>query len=109
MTVTPEELTRVRLYINDPAGATQFLDDDVLEGFITESAGDLNRAASELWKLKAARVSEWYLVNIDGAFMSRDQAFDHALKMSTFYASGGGMTNVELTTQPTLVNRSIEF
>lgn len=106
---TAEQIEQVRLYINDPGGATEFLEDSQIGMFIDAQDGDLNRAASELWKVKAARVSEWYLVNIDGAFLSRDQAFDHAMKMSATYASSGGMTNALLTTVSDNIERSSEF
>lgn len=90
----------LRKFINDPAGATQMFDNDELDLFIDNRDGDLNLAASDIWRVKAGRVSEWYLVNIDGAFMSRGEAFDHAIKMSETYAKSGGMTNVALTVAP---------
>lgn len=95
---TTEQLTKLRLFIDDPAGNNQFLEDSVLSGFIADADDDLSAAASELWKVKAARVSEWYTVNMDGNFMSRDQVFAHCMKMSESYANSGSMTNVALTT-----------
>jgi hypothetical protein len=95
---TVEQLAKLRLFIDDPAGNDQLFDDPDLGAFITDAGDDLSQAASELWKVKAARVSEWYTVNMDGNFMSRDQVFAHCLKMSESYANSGSMTNVALTT-----------
>lgn len=96
---TDAELRTLRLYVDDPAGDSQFLDDSVLLTFIEAAGGSLNNAASEIWKVKAARVNEWYTVNMDGNFMTRGEVFDHCLKMSASYAAGGAMTNVRLTTR----------
>lgn len=96
---TADQIKTVRKFINDPAGTDQFLDDDFIGDLIDGQEGDLNAAASDLWKVKAARVSEWYLVNIDGAFMSRGEAFDHAMKMSEVYGKAGTMSNIPLITR----------
>lgn len=95
---TAEQLTKLRLFIDDPAGNTQFLDDSVLNVFIEDNEGDLSLAASQLWKIKAARVSEWYTTNLDGSFLSRDQVFTHCMQMSQQFAAAGGMSNIQLVT-----------
>lgn len=96
---TEAELRTLRLYVDDKAGQDQFFDDSTLQQFIFDAGGDLNNAAASLWKVKAARVTEWYTVNMDGNFMTRGEVFDHCLKMSQSYAAGGVMTNVRLTTR----------
>lgn len=106
---TEQQIKVVRKFVNDAAGDTQIFENDEIELLIDEKDGDLNQVASDLWRIKAGRVSEWYLVNIDGAFMSRDQAFDHAIKMSEVYARQGGMTNVLLDTSPLIVVETPEF
>jgi len=95
---TTEQLTKLRLFIDDPSGNDEFFTNETLAAFIADVDDDLSAAASELWKVKAARVSEWYTVNMDGNFMSRDQVFSHCMKMSESYANSGSMTNVALTT-----------
>lgn len=95
---TTEQLTKLRLFIDDPAGNDEFFTNETLAVFITDAQDDLSAAAAELWKVKAARVSEWYTVNMDGNFMSREQVFDHCMKMSASYANSGSITNVALTT-----------
>lgn len=107
-TMTPEQISTLRLYTDIPAGSEQFLDDTVLQGFFDAADEDINRAAAEIWKVKAARVNEWYTVNMDGNFMTRGEVFEHCLKMSALYASGGSMTNVALTTRDA-DNESSEF
>lgn len=95
---TTEQINKLRLFIDDPAGNSELFENSVLAGFIDDAADDLSAAASELWKVKAARVSEWYTVNMDGNFMSRDQVFAHCMKMSESYANSGSITNVQLVT-----------
>lgn len=107
-TMTTEEIRTLRLYTDIPAGSDQFLDDSDLQVFFDAADGDVNRAAAEIWKVKAARVNEWYTVNMDGNFMTRGEVFEHCLKMSTLYASGGSMTNVALLTRDP-VSESSEF
>jgi hypothetical protein len=80
----------LRLYLNDPAGASEVFTDVVLQRLYDDS-GSLEACAAKGWRIKAATVYEWYLANIDGSFLSRDQVFSHCIKMAeTFERSEGG-------------------
>lgn len=96
------DLELLRLYIDDlPEEATGdvFLGDEVLTRLIDESV-DLFGAAAKAWKIKAARVSEWYNVSADGTELSRNQAFRHAIDMARTYAneSAGEIVSVRMDT-----------
>jgi hypothetical protein len=54
--------------------------------YLTGWSYDLNGAAAELWTERAAKVSSYYNVGLDGHQLSRSQWFDHCEKMSEFYA-----------------------
>ncbi len=47
---------------------------------------DLNGAASELWTERAAKVSSYYNVGLDGHTLSRTQWFEHCERMAELYA-----------------------
>lgn len=90
LSVQDKEL--LRLYLNDPAGASEVFTDAMLQRLYDE-AGSLEACAATGWRVKAATVHDWYLVNIDGGFLSRDQVFNHCIKMAeTFESSKGGMS-----------------
>ena len=94
------ELRLLREYIHDPSGSSQKWDDDKLRDHLTQASGDLQSAAAAIWRIKAATVATWYQASLDGAFMSREQVFDHCIKMAELYESLGSnqMVNVQLAT-----------
>lgn len=47
---------------------------------------DLNAAAAEGWRWKAARASEMTAIDLDGTKLSADQLFAHCEKMAVLYA-----------------------
>ena len=47
---------------------------------------NLNKAASEGWRWKAAKASELISVDLDGERMSSNQIFDHCEKMAQMYS-----------------------
>lgn len=100
--MTTSDLALLRLYIADPAGSDQVFETSTLSDILDRNSGDLNSAASELWGIKAATVADWYMSQTDGALLSRDQVFDHCLKMQKTYKSmsSSQIVNRTLTTQP---------
>lgn len=97
------ELALLRLYVADPGGKDEFFHDDVLDTLFSNNENNLFAAASEAWRIKAARVADWYAVNLDGAFLSRQQAWEHCMAMVDHYgnlsggagnAAGAVLTNV---------------
>jgi hypothetical protein len=91
--MTQPEIEMLRLYINDPTPNEQF-DDPKLQEFINDFTFDgevnLNAAAAKLWAVKAGSVSAWYTTSLDGSFLSRDQVFQHCLRMAEYYGLQGG-------------------
>jgi hypothetical protein len=101
----PDQLALLRLYIADPAGNTEFLHDEMLEALFSQNDENLFATASECWRIKAANVADWYLANIDGSFLSRNQVWEHCMAMVEHYsaisggagtAAGAVLTNVEM-------------
>lgn len=50
---------------------------------------DLNRAAAEGWRWKAARASELVSVDLDGERLSSNQIFEHCQAMAQMYSRKG--------------------
>jgi len=92
------QLALLRLYIADPSGNDEYLHDDKLEALFQQNDSDLYATAADAWRMKAANVADWYLANIDGSFLSRDQVWDHCIKMAEHFEKTGGaaLTNVEM-------------
>lgn len=98
------QLALLRLYIADPAGQSEYLHDDMLEILFLRNEENLFATASEAWRIKAANVADWYLANIDGSFLSRNQVWEHCIAMVDYYSklsagagtAGTGLTNVEM-------------
>lgn len=111
-----EEVELLRLYIDDRKDGTEKFNDTQLQDFIDNASGDLHIAAVEVWSIKAANVSDYYLVNVDGTFLSRNQIFDHCMAMVDFHrANAGGtgafttMQSVQLATSDVSSDSSSEF
>ena len=95
-----DDFELLRLYLDDlPRGdeGDTFFQDYQLQALI-DATVDLFGAAASGWRIKAARVAEWYNVTIDGAEMTRAQAFRHALEMARSYQneSAGEFRSVKL-------------
>jgi hypothetical protein len=50
---------------------------------------DLNRAAAEGWRWKAAKASELVSVDLDGERLSSNQIFEHCERMARMYSRKG--------------------
>jgi len=77
---------------------------------------DLNSAAAEGWRWKAAKLADRYAFGRDGARFDRQQAFEHALKMVDYYqaragqyAGQGGSGTITLPRQETRVTQDPEL
>lgn len=111
-----DKLELLRLYLDDEAnpqvnqGQTLFQDYQ-LTGLLDEAGDDVNLAAARGWRIKAARVAEWYNVSLDGAELTRGQAFRHALDMAKAYQneSSGEIISVKMDTEFTTATGESEF
>jgi hypothetical protein len=94
------QLALLRLYIADPAGTSEYLHDDTLDTLYSQADGSIFGAAAEAWRMKAANVADWYLANIDGSFLSRNQVWEHCMAMADHYGklsgTGVGIVNIEM-------------
>jgi len=88
----------LRLYVADPAGEQEFLHDDQLQTLLDNHDDDVYAAATDAWRMKAADVSAWYRVILDGVFLSREQVFDHCIKMAEHFErlGGGNIVSIEM-------------
>lgn len=90
-TLSEAERELLRLYIADPSDDNnEAIDDQTLDLIYEQTEGNLAAAAARAWRIKAGTVADWYLANIDGAFLSRDQVFEHCMKMAYMYDTAGG-------------------
>lgn len=105
------EITLLRLYIADPAGSDAKFPSPTLEAIIENHENDLYAAAAEVWSIRAGDVHEYYMAQIDGSLMSREQVFEHCLMMQKMYEqkAGNKMTNVALDSGFTSEEASSEF
>lgn len=86
-----DQIALLRFYVDDPVSdPDKMFDDTQMELFIDQNDGDLHAAAAEIWGIKAATVSTWYLAQTDGSLLARQQVFDHCLKMQDFHRTHGG-------------------
>jgi len=98
--MTTEQIALLRLYLADPPGAKEIFTDTKLNLLLTQNDDDVYAATADGWRVKAATVSEWYMVNIDGAFLNREQVFNHCIAMAEHYEKlgGGGVVSVKMDT-----------
>jgi hypothetical protein len=54
--------------------------------YLTARSYDLNAAAADVWRTKAAQSAKLYHVSTDNHSLSREQIFAHALQMADYYA-----------------------
>lgn len=92
------DIALLRLYLADPAGANEVFTNAKLALLLDQNEDDVYAAAADGWRVKAANVSEWYMVNVDGAFLNREQVWEHCIKMAEHYEKigGGGLANIPL-------------
>lgn len=74
---TPDYLRGVITFGADQAGTAYYL---------TGRAYDLNAAAADVWRMKAANVAKYYDFSTDNHSMSRSQMHKHYLEMADYYA-----------------------
>jgi hypothetical protein len=92
-----DSISLLRLYVDDKASdPDRLFDDTAMQAFIDAHPDDLHAAASEIWGIKAATVSEWYLSQTDGSLLARQQVFDHCLKMQDYHNKQGANTLVSV-------------
>lgn len=61
--------------------------------YMTGRSFDLNGAAADIWRMKAANAAKLYNFSTDGHNLSRSQIMEHCLKMCSYYE---GMSPVEV-------------
>lgn len=64
--------------------------------YLTARVYDINSAASEVWRTKAAQVASAYDFSADGHSMNRSQMQKHYLEMATHFAGLGAPVNVTM-------------
>lgn len=98
--LTNEQRALIRLYSDDPFGPDEVVHNDVLESLFEDSES-VESVVARVWRIKAATVADWYLANVDGSFLSRNQVFDHCIAMAEFYerqsGTSGSIVSVALT------------
>lgn len=57
---------------------------------------DINRAAAEIWRQKAAHTAEWFDVKTDNHDLKRSQAAAHCLKMAAEFERRAGPISVQM-------------
>lgn len=83
---TADQISRLRVLIDDPAGTTQTYDDTALSALIDQAGGDLDVAASEAWQEKAASYSRLVDVTESGSSRKMGDLYKNALQMSKHYS-----------------------
>lgn len=85
-----DQVSLLRFYVDDKAtDPDKLFSDPELQEFIDANPDDLHTVAADIWGIKAARVSEWYLAQTDGSLLARQQVFDHCLKMQDYHRGQG--------------------
>ncbi len=128
MTVTAEQLARLRRMVAEPGATSTYtdaalalyveryaLDDDLGEPPLTMGTAwppalvpnpwwkptyDLNAAAADVWEEKAGAVATSFDFTTDGQSFSRSQSFEMAMKQARFYRARRAMRSVTLRPEP---------
>lgn len=84
--MTMTSVQKLRLLTNEDASDSDFTDAD-LQAVLTEKSDNVNRAAAQVWRLKAAKMAD--MVNITEGNSSRawSQAYKQALEMAKTFDS----------------------
>jgi hypothetical protein len=64
--------------------------------YVTGRVYDLNAAAADIWRTKAAQAAKRFDFSTDNHSVSRSQVMQHALQMADYYESLGAATVVTL-------------
>lgn len=75
---------------NTPTLSDQDVDDLVAIAARPDGTYDLNRAAAEGWRWKAAKVAGYFNITIDGGGINRGDLLEHCTKMVELYTKGRG-------------------
>jgi len=96
--ITPGDIELLRLFLADPAGNTESFHDDILTTLWDDNSEDVYAAAADGWRIKAGKVAELYAAQIDGSYLSREQIWEHCIRMADHYEKlgGGGMVSVRM-------------
>jgi len=105
------DIALLRLYISDPPGNNEFLHDSDLQILLDNNDDGVEAAAADGWRIKAARVAEWYQMTLDGAFLDRGQVFEHCMAMAKHFeeTGGGSLTNVRMDSEYRIETTVDEF
>lgn len=83
--------------VNYKAGHVAFTaDQQGTAYYLTARVYDVNAAAAEVWRAKAANVAAYYDFSADGHSMSRSQMKKQFLEMADHYAGQGAVVNVTM-------------
>lgn len=98
--MTLSDIQLLRLYLSDPSREDEVFTSTKLQDILDRNSGDVNGAAADGWRVKAATVHDWYLSQTDGSLLSRQQVFDHCMSMVEHFSkrSSSDMVSVALDT-----------
>lgn len=86
MTITSEDIARVRRMVNEPTDATY--SDVTISGYLVEYDEDKNYVAGEIWAEKASAIqSTMYNFSADGASYNLTDVFNNAVNQAKYYNS----------------------
>lgn len=83
---------KLRVLVNEAPEVSDFSDND-LGTVLTEYAGDLNRAAAQVWRIKAGRYADLVSMSEGNSNRQWSGAYKQALEMAEMYdaiADGDG-------------------
>jgi hypothetical protein len=64
--------------------------------FLTGRSYNLNSAAADIWRIKAAHVAQAYDFSTDNHNLSRSQMMQQCMQMANFYAGQAGPTSISV-------------
>lgn len=82
--MTAADVATLRGLSNENPDETEY-EDDELQAFIDLKAGNLNRAAAHVWRLKAAKYADLVDITEGNSRRSWSKAYQQALDMAAVY------------------------
>lgn len=104
------ETDKLRILVNESVDTSDFTDND-LGVVIAEFAGDLNRAAAQVWRIKAGHYADLVSMSEGNSNRQWSGAYKQALEMAAMYeelagGDGGSGSSGTITARPRRIVRS---
>ncbi len=80
----------------DRGSVTFAADTDGSAMFLTGRSFDLDAAAADIWRTKAAQSAKLFHFSTDGHSLAREQFFEHCLKMAEYYSGRQRLMTVDI-------------